>query len=124
MSPQLGITYYLQKLRHDIFGIVDHATGKSRVYIFDERLGPKNLHHYVSDIPSWVQRIHIFLDNAGGTNKNMYTMAWAMVMAHHKKIRYCENKLHDSWPYKILSGRFFSSNCTVLQQVMYLVQLS
>ena len=77
---------------HDIFGIVEHATGKSRVYIFDERLGPKNsdhtisyLHHYLSDIPSWIRRIPIFLDDAGGTNKNMYTMAWAMEMVQHKK---------------------------------------
>ena len=61
------------------------------MYIFDERLGPKNsdhtisyLNHYLSEIPSWIKRVHIFLDNAGSTNKNMYTMAWAMEMAHYK----------------------------------------
>ena len=114
MSPQPDIPYYLQKLSRNIFGIVDHSTGKSRVYIFDERLGPKNsdhaisyLHNYLSDIPSWIQRLPIFLDHTGGTNKNMYTMAWAMEMVQHNKIRYCENKLYDSWPYKILSGSAF-----------------
>ena len=31
-SPQPGSTYYLQKLSHDIFGIVDHHENKSVVY--------------------------------------------------------------------------------------------
>ena len=84
MSPQPGSTYYLQKLSNDIFGIVDHSSGESTVYtcIFDERLGQKNSDHtisYISDylasIPSWVKRIHLFLDNAGSMNKNMYLMA-------------------------------------------------
>ena len=42
MSPQLGSTYYLQKLSYDLFGIVDHRDGLSAVYIFDERVGTKN----------------------------------------------------------------------------------
>jgi len=78
MSPQPGSTYYLQKLSNDIFGIVDHSTGESQTYIFDERLGPKNsdhtisyIHHYLSSIPPWIKRVHIFLDNAGSTNINM-----------------------------------------------------
>ena len=33
-SPQPGCTYYLQKLHHDVFGIVNHATN-SEVYLFD-----------------------------------------------------------------------------------------
>ena len=44
-SPQLGSTYYLQKLNHDVFGTVNHATGSSTVYLCDERLGPKNTDH-------------------------------------------------------------------------------
>ena len=47
-SPQPGSTYYLQKLSHDIFGIVNHATNKTTVYLFDERVGPKNTDHTVS----------------------------------------------------------------------------
>ena len=34
--PQTGSTYYLQKMSHDIFGIVNHATEKTTVYLFDE----------------------------------------------------------------------------------------
>ena len=52
-SPQPGSTYYLQKLSHDILGIVNHATSRSTVYLFDERAGPKNIDHtlsYVTDI--------------------------------------------------------------------------
>jgi len=40
-SPQPGSTYYLQKLHHDVFGIVNHANNSSTVYLFDERVGPK-----------------------------------------------------------------------------------
>ena len=47
-SPQPGSTYYLQKLSHDIFGIVDHREKKSVVYTLDETVGPKNADHTVS----------------------------------------------------------------------------
>lgn len=47
-SPQPGSTYYLQKLNHDILGMVNHSTGASHVYLFDERTGPKNTDHTVS----------------------------------------------------------------------------
>ena len=64
-SPQPGSTYYLQKLSHDIFGVVNHATNDSTVYLLDERVGPKNtdhtisyLTHYISQLPSWIHRIH------------------------------------------------------------------
>ena len=45
LSPQPGSTYYLQKLSHDIFGIVNHSNGKSAIYIFDECCGPTNTDH-------------------------------------------------------------------------------
>lgn len=60
-SPQPGSTYYLQKLNHDIFGIVNHATGSSAVYVFDEWVGPKTtdhtisyMTHYLGTIPAWL----------------------------------------------------------------------
>ena len=46
-SPQPGSTYYLQKLSHDIFGVVNHATNNSTVYLLDERVGPKNTDHTI-----------------------------------------------------------------------------
>ena len=64
-SPQPASTYYLQKLSHDILGIVNHATGTSTIYVFDERLSPKNTDHtlsYMTDfllnaqqVPQWVK---------------------------------------------------------------------
>lgn len=92
-SPQPASTYYLQKLSHDIFGIVNHATNNSAVYLFDERVGPKNtdhtvsyLSHYISQLPDWMRRIHLFLDNTCSTNKHWYAMAWAMEMVQQGKL--------------------------------------
>ena len=74
MSAQPGSTYYLQKLNHDIFGIVNHSTNAAAVYLFDEKVGPKNtdhtvsyLFHYFNTFPDWVRRIHLFLDNTCST---------------------------------------------------------
>ena len=85
-SPQPGSTYYLQKLNHDVFGIVNHANNSSTVYLFDERVGPKNTDHTVSylldwicQLPEWVRRVHIFLDNTCSTNKNCYLMASELI---------------------------------------------
>ncbi len=43
LSSQPGSTYYLQKLSHDVFGVVDHSSNSSTVYLFDERIGAKTL---------------------------------------------------------------------------------
>ena len=48
-SVQPGSTYYLQKLNHDVFGIVNHGSGTYTVYLFDERAGPKNTDPYLRD---------------------------------------------------------------------------
>ena len=89
-SEQPGSTYYLQKVSHDILGIVDHSEDKSTVYLFDERIGPKNTDHTVSFLTHywrtisqqhpWIHRLAIFLDNATSTNKNKYLFSWAMEM--------------------------------------------
>ena len=88
LSSQPGSTYYFQKLSHDIFGIVDHRENQSMLYIFDETVGPKNTDHTISLLmdyvrnstafPSWIKRLHIFLDNTGSTNKNAYFMGLGM----------------------------------------------
>ena len=44
-SAQPGSTYYLQKLSHDIYGVVNHGTNRSTVYLFDERVSPKSTDH-------------------------------------------------------------------------------
>ena len=95
-SPQPGSTYYCQKLSHNIYGIVDHRDRTCMIYIFDETAGPKSADHSVSylvnyieksgRIPVWVRRIHLYLDNAGSTNKNAYFMAWAMEYVEQEKV--------------------------------------
>lgn len=47
-SEQPGVTYYLQKVSHDIFGIVDHRDETGVLYLFDEQIGPKNTDHTIS----------------------------------------------------------------------------
>ena len=95
-SPQPGSTYYLQKLSHDLLGIVNHSDEKrSAIYIFDERVGLKNTDHtvsYTTDylcdsglVPEWVKRIHLFMDNACSTNKNFYMLGWASEMVQQGK---------------------------------------
>ena len=98
ISPQPGSTYYLQKLSYDLFGIVDHKDESSAVYIFDERVGTKTADHTISyilhylksagKVPSWVTRLHVFLDNAGSTNKNQYLMSSCMELVQHCALQY------------------------------------
>jgi hypothetical protein len=95
-SEQPGSTYYLQKVSHDILGIVDHSSDESTVYLFDERIGPKNTDHTVSFLTHfwhtvsqqhpWINRLAIFLDNATSTNKNKFLFSWAMEMVSNGKL--------------------------------------
>ena len=92
-SPQPGATYYLQKLSHDIFRIVNHSDEHSTLYIFDETVGPTNTDHTISllmqyirnreRMPSWIKTIYIFLENTGSTNENAFFMGWGMEMVQH-----------------------------------------
>lgn len=47
-SPQPGSTYYLQKLSHNTFAVVNPGTNRSTVYLFDEQVGPNNTDHTAS----------------------------------------------------------------------------
>ena len=103
-TEQPGSTYYLQKVSHDIFGLVDHRSEASCNYtwIFDETVGPKNTDHtiaflsnYLEKVTSefpWIRRACIFLDNAGNTNKNRYLFSWAMELVEKRTLdhfRFC-----------------------------------
>ena len=83
-SAQPSETYYLRKLSHNIFGIVDHTLAKNAVYVLDERAGgAKNaditissIDHYIhQQIPSWARHLCLFMDN-GATNKNQFMIQW------------------------------------------------
>ena len=58
-SEQAGSTYYLQKVSHDIFGMVDHRStvDTNFVTIFDERLGPKNTDHTLSFLSKHLDKL-------------------------------------------------------------------
>ena len=101
-TEQPGSTYYLQKVSHDVFGIVDHRNENGTIYLFDERIGPKNTDHTISLLSSywhtvtqqhpWIQRLALFLDHATSTNKNRFLFAWAMEM-----VRICANMERHTW---------------------------
>ena len=101
-TAQPGLSYYLQKVSHDILGIVDHRNEKATIYIFDERFGPKSTDHTISFLDSyitqiqiahpWMKRFCIFLDNAASTNKNKFMLSWCYEMVSQRKadfIRVC-----------------------------------
>ena len=93
LSAQPGSTYYLQKLNHDVFGVINHSNNSSKVYLFDERIGLKNTDHtisylsdFISTLPTWVRRVHLFLDNTASINKNYFLMGWAHEMVRQKRL--------------------------------------
>ena len=99
-SAQPSETYYLRKLSHNIFGIVDHTLLKNAVYVLDERVGgAKNadmtislVDHYIQEnLPSWARHLCLFMDN-GATNKNQFIIQWAMELVErcdYDTIRMC-----------------------------------
>ena len=66
-TAQPAITYYLRKVSHNLFGIVDHRDEAKYITVFDECIGPKNSDHTVSLltyyikhsglVPHWVKRV-------------------------------------------------------------------
>ena len=99
-SPQPSETYYLRKLSHNIFGIVNHTLSQNAIYIADERIaGPKNadmtislLDHYIRyNLPSWTRHLCLFMDN-GATNKSQFILQWAKELVYrsdYDSIRMC-----------------------------------
>lgn len=98
-SAQPGDTYYLRKLSHHIFGIVDHTLEKNTIYVMDERVSPKNgdltislVDHYIQNrIPSWGRHLCLYMDN-GPTNKNQFMIQYGMELVQHNhfdSIRLC-----------------------------------
>lgn len=118
-SDQPGISYYLRKVSHDLFGIVDHRDESKYVAIFDEQVGPKNsdhtvsiLRHYIRNsgrVPNWIRRVCIFLDNATSTNKNRYVIGWAMELVQQKELDYIRIAFLITGHTKFAPDRVFAS---------------
>lgn len=61
-------------------------------------IGPKNTDHSFSyilhylktcgKVPHWVQRVHVFMDNAGSTNKNEFMMAATIEVVQQNILNY------------------------------------
>ncbi len=110
--------YYFQKVSHDIFGIVDHKEEKSIMYMFDERIGPKNTDYTISFLTNfwhtishehpWFRRLAIFLDNATSTNKNKYLFPWAMEMVSGGEIDHIHISFMTAGHTKFAPDRLFS----------------
>ena len=118
-TEQPGTTYYLQKVSHDIFGLVDHRSEDSNfIWVFDETVGPKNTDHTIAflsqylekvttDFP-WIRRACIFLDNAGNTNKNRYLFSWAMELVDMHTLDHCRFCFLVAGHTKFAPDRLFS----------------
>jgi len=129
-SAQPSETYYLRKLSHNIFGIVDHTLAKNAVYVLDERAGgAKNaditissIDHYIhQQIPSWARHLCLFMDN-GATNKNQFMIQWAMELIErndYDTIRMCF--LFPDME-KMMQTVFFLESLMLIIIMMYLLQ--
>ena len=65
-SAQSGSTYYLQKVSHHVFGIVDLHDNQQYTTLFDERIRPKNTDHTISILQAHLETItgrHPWINN-------------------------------------------------------------
>lgn len=118
-SAQPGLSYYMQKVSHEVFGIVDYRSDSKHVFIFDERITPKNtdhtislLHAYIKQVQlayPWIKRFCIFMDNACSTNKNRYMFAWCHEMVKQGKVDYIRLAFLVPGHTKFSPDRLFSS---------------
>ena len=121
-SAQPGSTYYLQKVSHDVFGLVDHRDGQQHITLFDERIGAKNTDHTISiiqgyidkitELHPWIRRLLLFLDNAASTNKNRYLFSWGMELIQQRTLDYMHACAFASWLQGTLN----------LSQIVYLLK--
>ncbi len=138
VSAQPSETYYLRKLSHNIFGIVDHTNAKNAIYVVDERVGgAKNadttislVNHYIDkNLPSWARHFCLFMDN-GTTNKNQFIIQWAMTLVErcdYDTIRMCffvpgHGKNDVDRLFSQVSHAYNNSDAFVTQHLLTLIQ--
>ena len=89
------------------------------MYLFDERIGPKNTDHTVSFLTHfwhtvsqqhpWINCLAIFLDNATSTNKNKYLFSWAMEMVSSGELDHIHISFMIADHTKFAPNRLFST---------------
>ena len=100
-TEQPGSTYYLQKVSHDIFGIIDHREEQVWCICSMRESVPRmpiTLCHFShtmwkQSLLAWIKRLALFLDNATSTKKNKFMFAWAMELVSTGTI----NHIHISF---------------------------
>jgi hypothetical protein len=136
-SAQPGETYYLRKLSHNIFGIVNHALAQNTVYVSDERACAKNgdltislVDHYIHQkIPSWVRHLCLYSDN-GPTNKNQFMIQYGMELVQHHyldTVRICflvagHAKFDPDRLFARIAHAFNHSDVFVTEELLKLIQ--
>lgn len=134
-TAQPGSTYYLQKVSHDLLGIIDHRDDYKHISLFDERIGPKNTDHtlsilqkYIEEVTHlhpWISRVLIFFDNASNTNKNRYLFGWGMEIVDQGKLDYFRFSFMIAGHTKFAPDRLFAqvSNSYNRQDVFTVAEL-
>jgi len=137
-TAQPGETYYLRKLSHNIFGIINHALARNAVYVSDElACAAKNgdltisfLDHYLHQkIPSWVRHLCFYMDN-GATNKNQYMVQYGMELVQHnhfETIKLCflvagHAKFDPDRLFSRIANAFNNNDVFVTEQLLTLIQ--
>ena len=55
-SAQPSKTYYMMKMVYDVFGVIDHSSGKRYAYLCDEHAaGPKSTDHTLTFLDHFIE---------------------------------------------------------------------
>ena len=137
-SAQPSKTYYMMKLVHDIFGLVDHTSKIKYAYLCDEvAAGPKSTDHTITFfdhftkvyIDNWVRHLTLCLDNAR-ICKNQYLVAWAVEMVESGRfdsIRFIyltvgHTKFAPDQLFSSIANTFYNSDVFCIEMLHSIVQ--
>ncbi len=54
-----GLSYNMQNVSHEVFGIVDYRSDSKHVFIFDEQITPKNTDHTISLLHAYIKQVQL-----------------------------------------------------------------
>ena len=137
-SAQPSKTYYMMKLVHGIFGLVDHTSKIKYAYLCDEvAAGPQSTDHTITFfdhftkvyIDNWVRHLTLCLDNAR-ICKNQYLVAWAVEMVESGRfdsIRFIyltvgHTKFAPDQLFSSIANTFYNSDVFCIEMLHSIVQ--
>ena len=88
-----GSTYFLQKVSHNVFGVIDHQQCITLWWEDQTKeYRPRHIMHThleaITGCHPWIKRVLIFHDNAANINKNWCLFSWGMEMNALRKLNY------------------------------------